>query len=152
MLFDLDTLFFATVFTSAVAGCLLLLTWLHSRDVRALALWGGGFLLGAAGLALIIARGTLPDFWSVILGNAVLALGYGVSWLGVREFESRPLSFPAAGAGMVVWLVACQIPAVAGQPVARSAVMAGVVATYTLLNAWEFYRGQIGRASCRERV
>src|SRR5215468_5887852 len=142
MLFDLDTLFFATVFTSAVAGCLLLLTWMQSRDVEALALWGGGFLLGATGLALIVARGTIADFWSIIVGNALLALGYGAGWLGVRKFEGLRLSWPAAGAGAIAWLAASQIPALLERPVLRAAVMAAIVVTYTLLNAWEFYRAR----------
>ena len=73
MWFDIDTLFFTTVFTSAVAGGLLLLTWLQNRNVIALALWGGGFALGAAGLALITLRGVIPDIWSIVVGNTILA-------------------------------------------------------------------------------
>jgi len=90
MSFDLDTLFFATVFTSAIAGCLLLLTWLQNRDTVALALWGAGFVLGSAGLALITLRGVAPDIWSIVIGNAILAIAYGIGWLGVRAFEGLP--------------------------------------------------------------
>ena len=96
MWFDLDTLFFTTVFTSTVAGLLLLLTWLQHRDVTALALWGGAFALGASGLALITLRGVVPDVWAIVIGNGVLAASYGIGWLGVRRFEGRPLIVPAA--------------------------------------------------------
>jgi hypothetical protein len=40
MSFDLATLLAITVFSSAIAGCLLLLSWLQKRSVPALALWG----------------------------------------------------------------------------------------------------------------
>src|SRR3954469_5843578 len=109
MSFDLDTLFFATVFTSAVAGGLLLLTWMQHRDVVALALWGAGFVLGSAGLALITLRGVVPDIWSIVIGNTILAIAYGVGWLGVRAFEGRPLNVPVALAGAAVWLAACEV-------------------------------------------
>ncbi len=142
MWFDLDTLFFTTVFTSAVAGLLLLLTWLQHRDVTALALWGGAFALGASGLALITLRGVVPDVWAIVIGNGVLAASYGIGWLGVRRFEGRPLIVPAALAGAAIWLAACTIDVLYENPHARVAVITAIVAGYTLLNAWEFYRGR----------
>ena len=138
MSFDLDTLFFATVFTSAIAGCLLLLTWLQNRDTVALALWGAGFVLGSAGLALITLRGVVPDIWSIVIGNAILAIAYGIGWLGVRAFEGRSLNVPVALGGAAVWLAVCAVPALYATPRARVAVMVLIIASYTLLNAWEF--------------
>jgi diguanylate cyclase (GGDEF)-like protein len=142
MWFDLDTLFFTTVFTSAVAGLLLLLTWLQHRDVTALALWGGAFTLGASGLALITLRGVVPDVWAIVIGNGVLAASYGIGWLGVRRFEGRPLIVPAALAGAAIWFAACAIDVLYENPHARVAVITAIVAGYTLLSAWEFYRGR----------
>ena len=107
MSLDIDTLFLTTVFSSAVAAGLLLLTWLQNRNVVALALWGAGFALGAGGLALITSRGLIPDLWSIVIGNAVLVAAYGVGWLGARKFEGRTLIVPAALAGTAIWLVAC---------------------------------------------
>jgi hypothetical protein len=61
------------VFTPAVAGCLLLLSWLQHRTVVALGVWGFGFITASVATTLIIvARGTIPDFWSIIVGNALL--------------------------------------------------------------------------------
>jgi diguanylate cyclase (GGDEF)-like protein len=142
MSFDLDTLFFATVFTSAIAGCLLLLTWLQNRDTVALALWGAGFVLGSSGLALITLRGVIPDIWSIVIGNAILAIAYGIGWLGVRAFEGRSLNVPVALGGAAVWLAVCAVPALYATPRARVAVMVSIIAAYTLLNAWEFYRAR----------
>ena len=57
----------------ALAGCLLLLSWLQHRKVTALALWGSGFITASVATTLIIVlRGTIPHFWSIIVGNALL--------------------------------------------------------------------------------
>jgi hypothetical protein len=48
MSLDLPTLFVIAVFASAVAGLLLLLSWLQNRNVRALALWAAAFIIGAS--------------------------------------------------------------------------------------------------------
>ena len=41
---NLSTVLAITVFTPALAGCLLLLSWLQHRSIIALALWGAGFI------------------------------------------------------------------------------------------------------------
>ena len=59
-----------TVFTPALAGCLLLLSWLQHRKVTALALWGFGFITASLATTLIIVlRGAIPDFWSIVVGT-----------------------------------------------------------------------------------
>ena len=99
VVFDLPTLLAITVFTSGVAGCLLLLSWLQHRTVFALALWGSAFIIAAIATTLIIARNTIPDFWSIVVGNAMLAGAYGIVWGGVRNFEGKRGSVvdPASG-------------------------------------------------------
>jgi hypothetical protein len=68
-----------TVITPALAGCLLLLSWLQHRRVTALAVWGSGFITASVAITLIIvARGTIPDFLSIIVGNSLLAAAYGI--------------------------------------------------------------------------
>ena len=56
MSFELTTLLAFIVFTSAVAGCLLLLSWLQHRRITALAYWGASFILSATASALIAGR------------------------------------------------------------------------------------------------
>ena len=86
---DLPTLFAVTVFIAATGGLLLLFSWMQNRGTPALALWGLGYLLGAAGAALLALRGFIPDVWAIFGSNALICLAYGVMWGGARCFEGR---------------------------------------------------------------
>ena len=142
VMFDLPTLLAITVFTSGLAGCLLLLSWLQHRMVLALALWGSAFIIAAIATTLIIARNSIPDLWSIVIGNAMLAAAYGIVWSGVRNFEGRRVSIVLTLAGTVIWLVACSIGPIYALPAARATVMAAIAITYALLAVLELWRGR----------
>ena len=138
-----STLLAITVFTPALAGCLLLLSWLQHRRVTALALWGSGFITASVATTLIIVlRGTIPNFWSIIVGNALLATAYGVLWNGARKFDGKNVSILLALVGVVFWLVACSIGPIYSRPEARATVMAAIGVAYTLLVVFELWRGR----------
>ena len=141
IMFDLPTLLAITVFTSALAGCLLLFSWLQHRQIFALALWGSAFVIAAVATTLIIARGTIPDFWSIVIGNAILAAAYGIIWSGVRNFEGKRVSIPLTIGGAMIWLAACSIGPIYELSAARAAVMAAIAITYALLAVLELWRG-----------
>jgi diguanylate cyclase (GGDEF)-like protein len=130
-----------TVFTSALAGCLLLLSWLQHRSMVALALWGAGFITASLAL-VIIGRGTLPDFWSIVVGNAGMAAAYGTLWSGARKFEGKDASVLAVLLGAAVWVAACLIAPIYARPEARAAVIAAIAISYTLLAIFELWRGR----------
>jgi hypothetical protein len=142
VVFDLPTLLAITVFTSGLAGCLLLLSWLQHRMVLALALWGTAFIIAAIATTLIIARNSIPDLWSIVIGNAMLAAAYGIVWSGVRNFEGRRVSIVLTLAGTVIWLAACSIGPIYALPAARATVMAAIAITYALLAVLELWRGR----------
>ena len=142
VVFDLPTLLAITVFTSGLAGCLLLLSWLQHRMVLALALWGSAFIIAAIATTLIIARNFIPDLWSIVIGNAMLAAAYGIVWSGVRNFEGKRVSIVLTIAGAVIWLAACSIGPIYALPVARATVMAAIAITYALLAVLELWRGR----------
>ena len=141
IVFDLPTLLAITVFTSGVAGCLLLFSWLQHQRIFALALWGSAFIIAAVATTLIIARGTISDFWSIVIGNAILAAAYEIIWSGVRNFENKRLSVVLTLAGSLTWLAACSIGPIYALPAARAAVMAAIAITYALLAVLELGRG-----------
>ena len=140
---SLSTLLAITVFTPALAGCLLLLSWLQHRRIFALALWGFGFITASIATTLIIvARGAIPDFWSIIVGNALLAAAYGVLWCGARNFDGKKASIILALAGVPLWIAACSIAPVYALAEARATVMAAIAVFYTLLALLELWRGR----------
>lgn len=142
MSLDLPTSLVITGFALAVAGGLLLLSWLQNRSIPALALWALSFVLAAVATALIAARGQIPDLWSILIANALLAAGYGMLWAGMRNFEGQRPLFGAAMIGTLVWLVACAFPRFYGDYLARAELMAAVGVTYTLLTVHELWRGR----------
>ena len=138
-----STLLAITVLTPALAGCLLLLSWLQHRKVTALALWGSGFITASVATTLIIVlRGTIPNFWSIVVGNALLSAAYGILWSGARKFEAKKVSILLALVGVSVWIVACSIGPIYARPEARATVMAAIGIVYTLLVVFELWRGR----------
>ena len=131
------------MFTSGLAGCLLLLSWLQHRRIFALALWGSAFIIAAiATVLIVVARDTIPDFWSIVIGNAILAAAYGLIWSGARNFEGKRVSIVLTLAGALVWLAACFIGPIYAAPEVRATVMAAIAIVYALLTVRELWRGR----------
>ena len=106
-------------------------------------MWGSGFITASVATALIIVpRGTIPDFWSIIVGNALLAAAYGILWSGARKFEGKKVSILLAMAGVLLWIIACSIGPIYARPEARATVMAAIGIVYTLLAVLELWRGR----------
>jgi diguanylate cyclase (GGDEF)-like protein len=146
---DIPTLSIIVVLALAVGAGLLLVTWLQSPDLRALALWAASLALASFGVALLFARGSIPNIWSIFVGNAVLAASYGVMWTGVRSFEGRSTSVPLMLAGALIWLTACQFEVFYAEPKARAALMSATVLAYSVMSAAEFWRGRDERLMSR---
>jgi len=89
-----------------------------------------------------VLRGTIPNFWSIIVGNALLAAVYGILWCGARTFDGKNVSIPLALLGVLLWMVACSIDPVYARPAARATVMTAIGIVYTLLAVFELWRGR----------
>src|SRR5262249_30877990 len=124
------------------SALLLLLSWLQSRNVRALAFWAAAFLIGSIAVALIAARGDIPDVWSIAIANAVMAAAYGVMWAGARNFDGRATPQPAVLGGAAFGLLACQFEPFFASPEARTVLMSAIIVCYALASAWELWRGR----------
>jgi diguanylate cyclase (GGDEF)-like protein len=142
MSLNLPTLFVIIVFVCLISALLLLLSWLQSRNVRALALWAAAFLIGSVAVALIAARGVIPDVWSIAIANAVMAAAYGIMWAGARNFDARATPQPAVLGGAALWLLACQFEPFVASPEARTVLMSAIIVFYSLASAWELWRGR----------
>jgi diguanylate cyclase (GGDEF)-like protein len=63
-------------------------------------------------------------------------------WGGVRNFEGHAASLPLMLAGALAWLVACQFEAFYAVAEARITLMSTIVTVYSVLCAWEFWKGR----------
>src|SRR5262249_54451730 len=99
MSLNLPTLFVIIVFVCVISSFLRLLRGWQSAKVRALACWGAHFLIGSIAVALIAARGKIPDVWSIAIANAVMAAAYGIMWGGAPNFDGRATPQPAVLGG-----------------------------------------------------
>ncbi len=141
MQLDVQTLSVVTVFVTALLGALLVFAGLQNRNIRAPMWWGAAQIVGAIGLGLQTTHGALPDFVSVEIGNAMVLLGYGLTWAGARVFDERPVRLDLLLLAPVLWLVATRIPALADLN-ARVVVASTLMAILAAVTAEEFWRGR----------
>jgi hypothetical protein len=137
---DLPTLLAVTFFVTVIGGLLLLFAFLQNRNTPALAFWGIGYLVGAAGAALITGASVgVPNVWSVCAANALLCSAYAFMWSGARSFEGRRISVALLAAGPAIWIVAFQFESFAQSATARIGLVSAVSASYALLAACELW-------------
>ncbi len=91
---------------------------------------------------VVVGRGSIPDFWSIVVGNALLAAGYGILWSGARKFDGKNAAIFLALLGVAFWIAACSIAPIYARPQARAAVLAAIAIAYTLLAVVELWRGR----------
>ena len=138
---DQATLCIVTLFVTATGGFLLLFSWVYNRSTPALAVWGFGYLTGAAGA--VLGSGLLPaTTWSLCLGNALTCAAYGMMWSGSRSFEGRRIHVPWLLAGAVIFALAFQFDAVAQSLRARVIMVAAIATAYMVLSALELWHAR----------
>jgi diguanylate cyclase (GGDEF)-like protein len=139
---DVNTLFLVAIYVEALLGLLLLFAWLQNTQIRAVAWWGFAHLMRSGSIALFGMYGSVSDLISIDLANAILFLSYGVTWTGARVFDNRPPLPAYLFAGPLVWFFVSHFPAFAGDLDLRVLLSCGIVAAYTWLTAYEFWRGR----------
>jgi diguanylate cyclase (GGDEF)-like protein len=139
---DLHTLFVVTVFISATAGLLLIFAWMQNRRTTALALWGVGYLLGAAAAALLAAPALLPNAMGLWAGNTLLCTAYAIMWAGARSFEGRRVPLLLVAAGPIIWIAAFQFDSFARSAPACIELVSAILAAYALLAAREIWHAK----------
>jgi signal transduction histidine kinase/CheY-like chemotaxis protein len=135
------TAFVLSFALAATCGAILLFLWVQNRRDMAVASWGIGHSIAAIALPLLAMRGLVPDLLSIQLGNALMAVCYGLIWAGARQFNGLRVRPVLTAGGALAWLAACQVPAFYDSIGARVFAMGLVAAVYYLAAAWEFQRG-----------
>ena len=142
MTLDIHTLFLVTIYVEAILGLLLLFAWIQNLEIRAVAWWGCAHLMRAGSIVLFGQFGSVPQIISIDLANALLFLSFAVTWTGARVFDGRRPLLLAVMAGPLVWLAVCQLPGIGSQQELRFLFASAIIATYTWLTAYEFWRGR----------
>jgi len=142
MSFEVNTLFLLTIDVEAILGLLLLLVWVQSTRVHAVAWWASAHLMRAVSVMLYGLYGSVPDLLSIDLPNVLLFSSFGVTWNGARVFNGREALPGSLIAGAGLWLLASQWPGFEPGSEVRGQLSALIIATYTWLTAHEFWRGR----------
>jgi diguanylate cyclase (GGDEF)-like protein len=142
MALDVKTLFLLTMYIEAILGLLLLLVWVQNLSMRAVGWWGAAHLLRCGSVALYGLHGSIPSLIAIDLASAVLFTSYGVTWTGARVFNGRQPLPGSLITGAAVWLLACQSSVFAEASMLRALVSGGIIATFSWLAAYEFWRGR----------
>lgn len=132
MPYDPLTLWLIVVFMTVLTSGILLLARATTPNSDALSYWAGSLLLSAIMVAGIAARGSIPNFVSIELANAVGLTGTGLLWLGFRRFEGRALNVPAVFVAPAIWIAACQLP-LFHDSISRRVVLASLLLVAILL-------------------
>jgi diguanylate cyclase (GGDEF)-like protein len=136
---DLPTLLAVTFFVTVIGGLLLLFAFLQNRNTPALALWGVGYLIGAAGAAVLVAPSGLPKAWSICGANALICATYAFMWSGARSFEGRRVPIVVLAAGPAIWIAALQFNGFAQSMAAAIGLVSAITAIYALLATCELW-------------
>ena len=149
MVLDVKTLFVVAVLVAAVVGSILILAWLQNREQRALLWWGMAHILAGVGVALFAMRGNVSDFWSIVMGNAILYAGVGMQWSAARVFDRRPPRPILMFGGSAVWIAGCLVSGFLGSSDARVILSSVIVGAYAFATAYEIWRGRAERLALR---
>jgi diguanylate cyclase (GGDEF)-like protein len=142
MKLDVNTLSMVTIYVEAILGLLLLFAWSQNSSIYGVAWWGFADLMRALSLVLFGLHGTIPNVFSLDLANAILFSSFAVTWTGARLFDGRKPQPLGIIAGAAVWLVLCRLPGTLEMNDLRVLLSSGIVAAYTWLTAYEFWRGR----------
>ena len=142
MVIDLPTLAAVTAFATAVSGAMLVFSWWQDRKVVTLGLWGSALIVLTVGGVLLLLRGSVPSYWSVLTGGSLCLAAYGLMWCGARAFEGRRPDCLLAGAGAAIWLLCCGFAAFLGSMTVRVQLFSVLAGGYTLMIAWEYWRAR----------
>src|SRR6202171_1650113 len=139
---DVNTLFLVAIYVEALLGLLLLFAWVQNTQIRAVAWWGCAHLMRSGSIALFGMFGTVSDLISIDLANAILFLSFGVTWTGARVFDNRAPLPAYLLIGPLLWFFVSHFPAFTVNLDLRVLLSCGIIATYTWLTAYEFWRGR----------
>ncbi|MCO6177871.1 MULTISPECIES: GGDEF domain-containing protein [Ciceribacter] len=94
---------------AASMGALLIVVWLHGLKDRHFLLFGLGLISHASGLALVGARGMIPDFLSIQVANGVTLTAFAFFVAALRRFDGNTTP-PWATLPPLLWITGNLFP------------------------------------------
>lgn len=87
---DLRTIIFSYIITDIISTIVVVLLWLQSRKrFRGAGYWVVDFVFQTVALLLIIARGHIPDWLSMVVSNTMVVAGMLLGYIGLAAFLNR---------------------------------------------------------------
>ncbi len=87
----------------------LFLAWRHDRKTDSYLFWSLGFAFSACGFALVAARGFIPNFLSIEVGNTLALIGQSGWIAGLLRLDKRRLTWWSL-APPAIWLCGVFLP------------------------------------------
>lgn len=84
------TLMLVFIATSLSLTFVMAVYWWRQRNIPGLGYWALSSIVGCLGFSFLIARGYIPLWLSVMLGNLLVGLALVLVLVGVRRFSGRP--------------------------------------------------------------
>ena len=93
MILDMKTIMLMYAIVNIVCAVVMAFVWYQNRKYFAgLSFWLADLILQAGGALLIVLRGAVPDFVSMVVGNALLLAGIIVIYIGLERFVGKKSS------------------------------------------------------------
>ena len=87
---DLRTVLFVNVITDCLCTLVLILLWLQNwKRFKGTFFWVADFCFQTAALFLIVLRGSIPDWMSMVLSNTLVVAGALLGYMGLERFVER---------------------------------------------------------------
>ncbi len=90
IILDMRTVILLNVVVYIICTLLIVQLWLQNRHRFAgTAFWGFSFVLQTAALVLIVLRGAIPDWISIVLANILIFAGALLCYMGLERFVEK---------------------------------------------------------------
>lgn len=107
-MFNLPTMMLCSSLMTLSVSIILTYALYYEKREKALQWWCSAMWCVCVGCFLLMFRAQDNAFWlSIVLGNAMILLGYGFVWLGFATFHGIRIRLPLVPLGAVLWLAAC---------------------------------------------
>ncbi|MBI5605137.1 MAG: PAS domain S-box protein [Deltaproteobacteria bacterium] len=88
---DVRTVMVSHLATDVICTWVVILLWLHSRKrFNGTFLWVIDFVFQTTAVFLVVLRGTIPDWMSMVLSNTLIIAGTLAGYMGLERFGEKP--------------------------------------------------------------